>query len=59
MDSERLLDVLGQTAVVAASHKGKLENARHGDYRRVRAAADARDFVILVRTRELASQCRV
>ena len=32
LDRDRFLDVLGQTAVIAPSHKGKLENARHEDY---------------------------
>jgi 3-hydroxyisobutyrate dehydrogenase len=32
LDRDRLLDALGQTAVVAPSYKGKLENARRSAY---------------------------
>jgi 3-hydroxyisobutyrate dehydrogenase-like beta-hydroxyacid dehydrogenase len=33
LDRDRLLDALGQTAAVAPSYKGKLENARRSGYR--------------------------
>ena len=32
LDRDRLLDVLGQTTVVAPAHKGKLKNAQRGEY---------------------------
>ena len=32
LERDRLLEVLGQTAVVAPAHKGKLENARRSAY---------------------------
>lgn len=32
LDPAQLLDVLGQSTVVAPAHKGKLQNARTGDY---------------------------
>jgi 3-hydroxyisobutyrate dehydrogenase-like beta-hydroxyacid dehydrogenase len=56
LNRDRLLDVLGQTAVVAPSHKGKLENARHGDYPIAFALRLMyKDFGLILRTaRELA-----